>query len=240
MYLDIHSHILSGIDDGAEDLSVSLALLSDIYNQGVTDIIATPHFIPISDDLEDFLECRKKVFCELKNALKDKPHPNIYLGCELLYYSGLSYASSLECFTIADSKYILLEADYGPLSDKFLTEILHLRELGFEPILAHIERYQKAKGFIKFINFIKVNGILTQVNATAFNNKNYTKLIKKLVKEDLITFLASDTHSLDVRPPMIEDALKRITFDYGKEYAEKLISNSQKLLSEIVKKESQV
>lgn len=237
MYLDIHSHILSGIDDGAEDLSVSLALLNDIYNQGITDIIATPHFFPIYDNLEDFLENRQSAFEELQNALKDKPHPNIYLGCELLYYGGLSYASSLESFTVENSKYILLEADYGLLNNKFFTEILHLKEIGFEPILAHIERYKKAKGFRKFIRFIKANGILTQVNATAFNNKNYNRLIKKLVKEDLITFVASDTHSIDVRPPMIEAALEKITADYGEEYAKKLITNSQILVSEIAKGE---
>ncbi|MBQ4119158.1 MAG: hypothetical protein IJD45_02070 [Clostridia bacterium] len=237
MYLDIHSHILSGIDDGAEDLSVSLALLNDIYNQGITDIIATPHFFPMYDNLEDFLENRQSAFEELQNALKGKPHPNVYLGCELLYYNGLSYASSLENFTIENSKYILLEADYRLLNKKFFAEILHLKEIGFKPILAHIERYKKAKGFRKFIRFIKANGILTQVNATAFNNKNYNKLIKKLVKEDLITFVASDTHSIDVRPPMIEAALEKITADYGEEYAKKLISNSQILVSEIAKGE---
>ncbi len=240
MYLDIHSHILCDIDDGAEDLSISLALLSDVYNQGITDIVATPHFIPTSDNLEEFLEDRQNSFLKLKEALKDTPHPNIYLGCELYYYSGLSYASSLESFTIENSKYILLEPNYELLNDKFLAEILRFRKLGFEPILAHIERYKNAKGFRKLIKFIKANHILTQVNATAFYNKKYTRLIKKLFKEDLITFVASDTHSIDVRPPMVGGAFEIIEADYGKEYVNKLIDNSQKLLSKIAKKENAV
>lgn len=240
MYLDIHSHILHNIDDGAEDLSVSLALLNDIYNQGITDIIATPHFLPLSDDLDDFLECRQNSFEELKNALRNTPHPNIYLGCELLYYNGLSYVSSLESFTIENSKYILLEPNYRLLNDKFLTELLHFKELGFEPILAHIERYYKLKGFRKLIKFIKANKILTQVNATAFYNKGYHRLINKLVKEDLITVVASDTHSIDVRPPMVKGALERITADYGEEYTKKIIANSQNLLSQITKGENAV
>ena len=91
------------------------------------------------------------------------------------------------------------------LNDKFLAEILRFRKLGFEPILAHIERYKNAKGFRKLIKFIKANHILTQVNATAFYNKKYTRLIKKLSKEDLITFVASDTHSIDVRPIMVRN-----------------------------------
>lgn len=240
MYLDIHSHILCDIDDGAEDLSVSLALLSDIYNQGITDIVATPHFIPTSDNLEEFLEERQNSFLKLQKALKDTPHPNIYLGCELYYYSGLSYASSLESFTIENSKYILLEPDYELLDDKFLDELSHFKKLGFEPIIAHIERYRTAKGFRKLIKFIKTNRILTQVNATAFYNKKYTRLIKKLFKEDLITFVASDTHSIDVRPPMVRGALEKIKSDYGEKYAKKIVANSHKLLLEISKKENTV
>lgn len=240
MYLDIHSHILHSIDDGAEDLSVSLALLKDIYNQGITDIVATPHFRPMYDNLEDFLENRQKIFENIKASLKNTPHPNIYLGCELLYYKGLSSASCLEKFTIANSKYILLEPDYDSLNDKFFSEVLQIRKSGFEPILAHIERYSKAKGFRKLIKFIKANRILTQVNATSFYSKNYHRLIKKLFKNNLITFVASDTHSIDVRPPMIKDSLEIITADFGEKYTQRLIDNSQKLLSEIAKKENAV
>ncbi len=238
MYLDIHSHILHRIDDGAEDLSVSLTLLKDIYNQGITDIIATPHFYPIYDNLEDFCSKRQKRYLELKHASKNTTHPNIYLGCELLYYSGLSYASSLEDFTIEKSKYILLEPEYSLINNKFFNELLHLRQLGYEPIIAHIERYKKAKGFKKFLKFVDINSIKTQVNATAFYNKHYNRLIKKMVKQDIITYIASDTHSIDIRPPMINGALKIITEKYGEAYTEKLISNSQKLLLEIVKKDN--
>ncbi len=236
MYLDIHSHILHDIDDGAEDLSVSLALICDIYNQGVTDIVLTPHFDPISDNLENFLEIRRKSYNELADALNGKPHPDIYLGCELLYYKGISNASSLDGFTIADSRYILLEPNYFLLNNRFLDELLTLKKRGYIPIIAHIERYKTAKGYRKFISFVKQNKILTQVNATAFYNKQYNRLMKKLVKHDLITFVASDTHSIDVRPPMIEGALEIISSNYGEAYAKKLINNTKNLLSEISKR----
>ncbi len=238
MYLDIHSHILHKIDDGAEDLSVSLALISDIYNQGITDIIATPHFYPLYDNLEDFEVRRQKRYLELMSKLQDIPHPNIYLGCELLYYSGISNASSLKSFTLNGSQYILLEPDYSLINNHFFNEILHLRELGFKPIIAHLERYKKARSFKKLLSFIKDNDILVQVNATAFYNKHYNRLIKKMVKEDLITFMASDTHSIDVRPPLIKGALDIITEKYGKDYCEKLCENTKKLLLDITEKEN--
>ena len=67
MFFDIHSHILHGVDDGAKDLDESIALLEDIYSQGITDVIATPHFYPQTDILEDFVTNVSSRFLELKN-----------------------------------------------------------------------------------------------------------------------------------------------------------------------------
>lgn len=237
MYLDIHSHILSGIDDGAEDLTISGELLSDIHSQGITDIIATPHFYPLVDSLDEFIENRKKSHGLLLAYTQDQPHPNIYLGCEVLYYSGISYASGLEKLTLAGSRYILLEPDYCMINSRLQSEILHFSESGFIPIIAHLERYYKAKGFRKFYNFIKENHIPVQVNATSFFSKHYNRILKKLIRDDIITYIASDTHSVDIRPPMIKKALERITELYGKEYTKRLIENTQSLLLEITNKE---
>lgn len=240
MYLDIHSHILPNIDDGAEDLSISQRLLEIIHSQNITDIIATPHFYPMFDNLEEFIENRQNSINLLLSSVKDTTMPNIYLGCEVLYYSGISYASGLEKLTLANSRYILLEPDYCLLNAKLQREILHLRDLGFIPIITHIERYQKAKGFRSFYKFVKEKRILVQVNATSFFSKHYNRILKKLVKDNIISFIASDTHSVDVRPPMIKPALDKITAAYGDEYANRLIKNSQKLLNEITKRENEI
>lgn len=240
MYLDIHSHILYDIDDGAKDLEASLLLLKELKNQNVTDVIITPHFYPLSNTLDDFLSKRQTRFDKLLSLTKQNALPNIYLGCEILYYSGISNASCLEKFTLSGSKYILLEADYGLLNKHFEYEILKLKESGFIPIIAHIERYHKANGYKKFLKFAKENHILLQVNATSFCAKHYARTLKKLVKEDLIGFIASDTHSITTRPPMIRDALSKISQLYGETYMQKLISRSQQLLNEITFKESDI
>lgn len=240
MYFDIHTHILYGIDDGAKDLDASLTLLKELKNQNVTDVILTPHFYPLSDTLDDFLEKRQKHFSKLLESASQNSLPNIYLGCEILYYSGMSNASALEKFTLANSKYILLEADYGLLNKHFQYEILKLKESGFVPIIAHIERYNKAHGYKQFLKFAKENNIPLQINATSFCAKHYTRTLKKLVKEDLIQFIASDTHSISTRPPMIQEALCKIGELYGECYKQKLISHSQQLLNEITHKDSDI
>ena len=237
MFFDIHSHILGGVDDGAKDLDESIELLEDMYSQGITDIIATPHFYPQSDILEDFLETVNSKFCELKNAIKHKNLPNIYLGCEVFYYSGISKASALQKLTLNDSNYILLEPNSSLLGYGFQKELLYFRDtLGITPIIAHIERYHKEKGYKKLITFIKENNILTQVNASSFTNRHYARTLKKLIKDDVISFIATDTHSKNHRPPQLSEAHCIIEKKYGNDYKSKLIKNSQEFFSEITGK----
>ena len=240
MFLDIHSHILHNIDDGAKDLETSIALLENAFAQGVTDVILTPHFYPQIHSLQEQNEISQARFNELNQAIKGKNVPNLYLGNELLYFKGISHASTIEPFTLNHSSYLLLEPDYSHINKEFMDEILNLKERGYIPIIAHIERYSKEKGYKSFIKFIKANGILTQVNATSFFSKYYNRPLKKLIKSDIATFLGSDTHSLNTRPILIKSALDKIALLYGKNTKQKLIDNSQWLLSQITKKEHTV
>ncbi len=234
MLLDIHSHILHNIDDGAKDLNESVALLQNMYSQGITDVIATPHFYPQTDVLEDFTQTAAERFNELKTLCEAENLPNIYLGCEVFYYSGISKASNLEKLTLGGSEYILLEPSHTQLGKGFQRELLYFRDtLGITPILAHIERYHKEKGYKNLISFIKENGILTQVNASSFADRKYSRVLKKLIKEDIITFLGTDTHSLELRPPLLLDALNVIEEKFGNDYKEKLCENSLELLNKI-------
>ena len=239
MFLDIHSHILHRIDDGSKGLDITLALMENMKSQGVTDIIVTPHFDPLAEELNYFETVRNERYRELKEALKQYPAlPNVYLGCEMLYYKGISSASSLKSFMLGNTDYILLEPRPGMINETFLGEITALKEKGIIPIIAHIERYRGERGYKKFIEFIAENNIKTQINAAAFTERYYIRAIKKLQKQNIITFLASDTHSPEKRPPLIQFALTKITELFGKEYADTLILNSQVLLNELKSKEN--
>ena len=236
--LDIHSHILPAVDDGAKTIEESIAILEEMYRQGITDVIATPHFYPLEDNLEDFITKTRKAFSLLKEKAENKKVPNILLGCEILYYSGISKASELNCFTLNGSCYLLLELTPASISDSLFDELLYLREeQKIIPIIAHIERYKTAKKYKKFIKFVKDNGILTQVNATSFFKKDYLKTLDKLFAENAVTFIGTDSHSVDIRPPFMDIALEKITQNYGNETKEKLIENANKLYLDIIGKE---
>jgi protein-tyrosine phosphatase len=117
-------------------------------------------------------------------------------------------------------------------------ELLYLRDVrGIIPIIAHIERYRKSRKYKALIEFVKQNNILCQVNATSFFSKDYTKTLNKLFTLDCVTFIATDSHSMQKRPPILKRALEKIAAEYGDEVSEKLIHNADKLYLTIVNKE---
>ena len=238
MIFDIHSHILPAVDDGAKTIEDSLLILAAMHRQGITDVIATPHFYPHHDNLEDYIKKTQSAFSELKNAIEDQNSPNIYLGCEILYYSGISKVSSLESFTINNSNYLLLELNPYIINKTLFNELLYLmQERGIIPIIAHVERYYKARSYKLLLEFIKENNILTQINASSFFVKRYNNVLEKLFSLDLVTYIATDSHSLEQRPPLMRRALEIISVKYGEETKLKLLKNADNLFKEITNKE---
>ncbi len=233
--VDIHSHILPAMDDGSKSINESIKILTELKKQGITDVFATPHFYPQSDDAHDFNEALQKSYSKLNKALKNKCLPNIHLGCELLYFEGISNSDSISQFCLGDSNFLLLELAPYRITDKLLQDIISLRdEKKITPIIAHIERYSYTKNFGKLLKFIETEKILTQINASSlFERKGY-KTIKKLIKKDIVTFIATDAHSIDERPPMVADALKLIGEKFGEDIRFKLVQNSKSLLEKIL------
>lgn len=239
MFFDIHSHILPNVDDGAKTIEDSLELLKLLKEQGVTAVLATPHFYPQDDNLSEFTEKCAKAFDSLNNEAKKNELPIILKGSEMLYFKGISESTSLKELCLNNSNFLLLELVDKVITPSLFEEIINLsNNLGIIPIIAHIERYYKAKNYRSFLKFIKEHNILTQVNANAFFIPSYKRVIKKLFKMEIVNFIASDTHSPSFRPPMITDALSFIEEKFGKDIKDKLIANSNNLFTEIFKGET--
>ena len=84
--MDIHSHILPGVDDGPKDIETSLSILEMMKAQGITDVIATPHFDARYDDIGYFKQKITRAFEDLELFTRDKGLPNIYMGSEVYYF----------------------------------------------------------------------------------------------------------------------------------------------------------
>lgn len=234
-YLDIHAHILPQVDDGARDMETAIKLLEMFKEQGVTDVVATPHFYPDTDNAEEFAEIVKDAYSKLKEEILHKDLPDVFLGCELRYFRGIGKSKSIKQFVISGTRYLLLELPYGAdITKTVLQDIIDINEVqGTVPIIAHIERYCKVKGYKKLLKLVSDGYAKAHINAGAIVSKETVRVSLKLIKCGYISYLASDTHSPEHRPPLIKQALDVIADKIGRSTANRLIINSNKLLEEI-------
>ena len=234
--IDIHSHILPEIDDGAESLEEALELLNAMKSQGITDVMATPHFIAREHNLEEYLSAVNEAHERLIEATKNSDLPNIYLGSEVYYFPGIGKSKAISLLCLNKTKYLLLELASSDIDKYVLEDITNIRNnLDLIPIIAHIERYSKEKGFRKLLKLIDNGVCLAQLNAGALFLPSLKKAAYKLIKKGYISFIATDTHSVKYRPPMLSRALSAIETNLGKNYKVRLLQNLEAFQKEITK-----
>ena len=232
--LDIHSHILPGVDDGSKSLDESVKILEMMKEQGITDVIATPHFYAFRENLEEYLKKIQYSYNQLKSHIEGMNLPNVFLGTEVLYYYNIGESESVYNFTFGNTMYLLLELTNSSIGADLFKDIRNLRDKkGIIPVIAHIERYHKSSNFRKLLKFIAKENIQAQVNASSLFDDNCTKITLKLIKKGYITYIATDSHSATGRIPMMNRALKFIPNHIGNHYSGALIRNSEKMLDEI-------
>lgn len=204
---DFHCHILPGIDDGARDVETSIELLRMEKEQGVDKMIFTPHFRCDDISLDDFLRARENAYKTLIKNLPDdlKEHFTFKLGAEVYFSPTLSKIDLLKlCFE--GTSYMLVELPFtSDIRPAFLDEILYtISSRGITPIIAHVERYPYILSDPTQIYDWVIAGYLVQTNAKTVVDGD--KMVKKLMSWGLVQLVASDTHSLHRRPPMMSDA----------------------------------
>lgn len=225
--VDIHSHILPGVDDGSPDVETSVKLLEMCKEQGITDIVATPHFDASVNNIEEFEYSVSQALSELKAAV-DESYPNIYTGCEVFYFKGIGKSRGIRSLTLCGSRYILLELPHTSIDSTILKDISDISEvLGLIPIIAHIERYAEQKGFKDLLKLLATGVGYAQINAAAVLSPAYKRTVKKLMKRGYISFIATDTHSPVHRPPLMREALDEVAATFGEDYRDMFIKNTE-------------
>lgn len=238
-FVDIHSHILPGVDDGAQDVETSVRLLEMMKEQGVTDVFATPHFDASQYSIEEFnndIDTAQKL---LSNATYGSDLPAVHIGCEVYYFPGISKSAGIKQLTLGGSKFLLLELCYGQaITDKVVHEIVDVyNNFGIVPIIAHIERYSKEKGFKKLLELIRNRVCIAQINAASLMDKQpYKRISLKLIKQGYISFIASDAHSVKYRPPLMDKAFETIKNSLGEDYVDAFAKNSNDFYKHVIEK----
>lgn len=233
--IDIHTHILPGIDDGAELISDSVEIARELAEQGVTDIIVTPHFI----DETRYTSPRTKnqlLLNKLRQALKyEDVNVNVYLGNEIYITDKIAdLIRKGKVSTMAGSSYILVElpmsGEYPGYEDIFM----ELLRIGYKVILAHPERYNSMQDNYEILHELHDMGVLFQCNIGSFlgqYDKRAKKTVQRMASDNLIFSLGSDIHRC--RGIGYLDATKKKLAKYYDEHGLKqiMVTNPKKILN---------
>ena len=192
-FVDIHSHILPGIDDGAKNVEESVMLISKMKKIGFGKIIATPHtYANLYENTNDSIKSSFQLLSKLKVDLK------IDYASEYLIDSSLTKRISEKTILTLKENHILLEMSYlAPPNN--LHEIIHFALINnYTPIIAHPERYIFYHKNFKEYEMLKRIGCKFQLNllsVTGHYGKSVLKISKKLIRKNLIDFVGSDIHN---------------------------------------------
>lgn len=234
-YVDIHCHIVPHIDDGARSSTQALRMIDIAYKNGIRAMIATPHYeVGKYDNNIDEIQ---KQFSKIKDlALKKYRDFKLYLGNEIFYsYGVVNNLEEGKIFTLADSKYVLVE--FSPNDKyKYISESLYeLVNNGYIPVLAHAERYEEVMEDIDNVERLVDAGVYIQINAHTIAGKyghGIRRRVMKMIKNDLVHFIGTDTHSDGHRSPDLEECIKYLNKKTDEETVVRLLStNPQKIIA---------
>lgn len=204
--IDIHAHILPGIDDGARNIEESIEMAAMAVSQGIKTIIATPHYYR-RGNRKDY----RKIYEETKRQIqKAIPELSLFLGQELYYHEELEdRLLSGQALTLSGTRYVLVEFDTRISYSQMSRAVRSLAGFGYIPVLAHIERYEclREEGALSKLHRL---GAMFQMNYESLTGRWYEADIRwcrKQIKEKNIHFLGTDMHRKDYRPPEIKKAI---------------------------------
>lgn len=207
--IDIHTHCLPGIDDGAADVSESIKMLEESSRQGVKVCVATPHCVlhqPMG--LKEFLSDRDRAWNELKAEIERTKAevPEILLGAEVYLDHDISDFPELEKLCIGETNYMLVEFSRETITPMVPEWLYSLTVRGIKPIVAHIDRYFNWE---EILNATAGTEIVCQINADNFLSFFGRRHIKRIIEYGFDYIISSDMHNMDNRVTKMAEAYKK-------------------------------
>ena len=234
--IDIHSHILFGIDDGADTIAESLEMLKMAEKQGVKNVFCTSHHwqAESSDYDLNFELLKEKIISE---GIDVKLHKGMEILCEDDRYfpETLRDINNGTVKTLNGTDYLLLEMSPF-MSAEEIYECVNtvFEQTGKNVVLAHIERYSVLDGEDDIIAQLKELGRLFQINAYSLveeKHDNIRNFARKLLSEKLVDFIGSDAHRINHRPPEILTGVDYIYENCDADYADAVcFRNAERML----------
>jgi len=227
--VDIHHHLLPGLDDGSPNLETSVAMARMAWEDGITHVVATPH---ASGSWEFNPGENAAKLSTLRETLAEESIPlAVATGCDFhLSYDNIKDAvANPRKYTVNATQYLLVELPDVGLSPHLGEILFELRVAGMVPILTHPERNPTLQRDFKRLEAWMRDGLLVQVTANSVlgqMGKAAEQMAHKLLADRWVHFLATDAHNLERRPPKMRAACELVAKRYGADYAELLCTGN--------------
>ncbi len=230
--IDIHSHVLPGLDDGSHSLEESLAMLRLAAKAGTTDLVATPHA-----NLEfryDPAQVDRKL-AELRAAAGEKVR--LHRGCDFhLYFENIEEAVAHPArYAINGKRYLLVEFPDLLVTRGTSQVFARLRQAGLTPIITHPERNYLLHTRLEELAGWVAEGTLVQVTGQSLLGRfgaEARSIARELLRRNLVHFIASDAHDAEDRSPRLDDAYGYVAHHFGKMRAELLFKSNPRAVIE--------
>ena len=225
-FADMHIHMLPGVDDGAKTMEDALKILDAARRDGTKAFCLTPHFYP--GMFGDNHEAVKEVYRQFVRTASERfPDVRFCLGNELRYNPNcLSWLQQGICRTMNDTSCVLVDFAENEEASAIENAVYRLLNGGFQPILAHVERYRRLRRDCGDIHQFSRAGALIQIDGPsvfggwgAFAKRRSRKLIER----GFVDLVGSDAHDTAQRPPQLSQVYTYIKQTCGEDYADAVL-----------------
>jgi protein-tyrosine phosphatase len=211
--IDLHCHILPGMDDGSKNMDVSVQMCRIARQNGIKHIVCTPHITTVGD-IDSFVKIRNEKLRDLQGIINNIGLGiTLYPGAEVYVDDDIFFSTDLKRLAINGSRYILVEFAFRDVSMKRIVNYLNaLIDMGLIPIVAHPERYEYFQFDYDEVNMLIRNGVLFQINASSLaslDGPQEFELAYAMAYTGAASFIATDAHSSHYR---MNDLMNMINF----------------------------
>lgn len=224
MLIDLHSHVLFGVDDGPETFELSMEMLRFAAGKGIRAVVATPHILDSFQSEELILSHFRKL---TSAVIEEKIPLDLFLGSEINFQFGIEDIIESGVGTYRGmGRYFLVETTLTHFPKHFEETIYRIVATGRTPVFAHPERVGPIVGDIDLIRRLTEAGVLLQVNSGSLLGRFGSRIKDyawELVEKKYVHFVASDAHGMRHRAFNLDEAWKEVRTRIDEDTADRLM-----------------
>jgi protein-tyrosine phosphatase len=227
--IDVHCHILPGVDDGSNSWDMTLEMCRLASQDGITHIVATPHAN------SQFVFDRRRLSERLEELRRRAPDIDFSLGCDFrVSYDNLRLAAEHpKDYTIGSGPHLLVEFSDYETPRQMMESLFRLHSVGFITIITHPERNPIIAQYPELPKQFVMMGSLIQITADALTGgwgRSAKAACERLLRDDLVSIIATDAHESARRRPILSKARKVAARLVGEEIAEQLVEHNPRMI----------